>query len=123
MPGTPASGSRVGLIAEFSGIVEITTTLPNHSAALDMANGLLESRLCACVHIAGPILSVYRWQGAVQREEEYSLQCKTTELGQTAVVDRIRDHHPYALPQIVVMPIQATHAYATWVREQVESHE
>ena len=52
--------------------VVLTTVAPLESAE-QLAATLVERRLAACVNIIGPIRSIYRWQDAVQREQEYLL--------------------------------------------------
>ena len=49
----------------------VLTTVGLLEKAEQIAETLLERRLAACVNIIGPIRSIYRWQGALQREQEY----------------------------------------------------
>ena len=45
-------------------------TLPDADSAARIAGMLVEERLAACVNIVPGLVSVYRWQGALQREAE-----------------------------------------------------
>ena len=47
--------------------IQVSTTTETEQAAQDIAAALIEQRLAACVQVSGPIQSVYRWQGEVQR--------------------------------------------------------
>src|SRR5512140_2064444 len=56
----------------------VLTTLPDRAAAERLADALIEKRVAACVNILAPCRSVYRWQGATQRDEEHPMLVKTT---------------------------------------------
>lgn len=103
----------------FLWIEEVKTTLPSLAAAEQLAAALVENRLVACVQIIGPIKSVYRWQGVVNNDTEFSISCKTVASKLAALIDHIHAVHPYELPEILCSRWQATPAYANWVSEQV----
>jgi periplasmic divalent cation tolerance protein len=63
--------------------------------------------------------STYRWKGAVEREAERQLVIKTTHARQSAVERRVRELHPYELPEFVVLEADASAAYGGWVAESV----
>ena len=105
----------------FVTIEQVKTTLPTQAAAEELAAAVVEKRLAACVQIAGPILSIYRWQGSVNRDQEFSLCCKTTALRLPQLIDYLRTHHPYDLPEIVTCVLQSTTDYSAWLIEQVDS--
>ncbi len=50
----------------------VLTTLSDEQQAADFAAELVERRLAACVNIVGPIRSIYRWKGKVERESRIS---------------------------------------------------
>jgi periplasmic divalent cation tolerance protein len=93
----------------------LLTTVPSRDEAARLAGLLVEERLAACVQMLA-IDSVYRWEGAVQREPETLLLVKTrTALFETAIA-RIREVHPYSVPQIVGTPFLAgLPAYLDWI--------
>jgi periplasmic divalent cation tolerance protein len=100
-------------------IVEIRTTFPSRPAAEACGDRLVGLGLAACVQVQGPISSIYRWQGAVERAEEFVCTCKTTGAAATACEQEIRELHPYATPEILVTPCHGSAPYAAWVRESV----
>lgn len=102
------------------GIVEIRTTFGTRPQAVACAERLVAGRVAACVQIDGPVLSTYRWQAAVETAEEWRCTCKTTRGRRDACVAAIVHGHPYKTPQVTVVPVEATAAYAAWVRESVE---
>lgn len=103
-----------------SGIVEIRTTFGSRQEAVACAERLVAGRLAACVQIDGPVASIYRWQAAVETAEEWRCTCKTTLGRRGACVEAIAGGHPYETPQVTVATVDATAAYAAWVRESVE---
>lgn len=101
------------------GIVEIRTTFAARGAAESCAAILVERRLAACVQVEGPVQSTYRWQGAIERTEEFRCTAKTTTALAAACMDAIRRGHPYENPELLVAKVAAGPAYAAWVRESV----
>ena len=100
--------------------VQVLTTVDSEEAAERLAHGMVDARLAACVQVVGPVSSVYRWQGAVQAEQEWQCLAKTTAGRLDALVEHLKAHHPYDLPEIVATPIVGGSAdYLRWVSEQV----
>lgn len=98
-------------------LLAVYTTVGSRDEALRIAEAVVEQRLAACVQVEA-IDSVYRWQGALQREAEHRLLLKTTEARYPALEAAIRALHPYALPAIYAVAVaQADAAYAAWVAE------
>jgi len=94
----------------------VLTNLPDRAAAEKLAAVLVESGVAACVNVLAPCRSVYRWQGAVQHEEEHPVLIKTTQAAYAALEAQIRAHHPYELPEVVAVPIErGLPAYLDWV--------
>ena len=101
-------------------ILVVQTTIDRREAAEKLAEAIIHHRLGACVQISAPILSVYRWQGEVQKEEEYLITVKTTNQAVTKLVELIRQLHPYDVPEIIALPIvDGSRDYLSWVAEQV----
>ena len=94
----------------------VLTNLPDRAAAERLADALIEKRVAACVNILAPCRSVYRWQGAVQRDDEHPMLIKTTEERYAALESAIRAGHPYELPEIIALPVErGLPAYLEWV--------
>lgn len=96
----------------------VSTTVGTSADADRMAQAVLSQHLAACVQLE-PITSHYRWQGALQRDAEWRLVCKTTPAAVPALLALLRAEHPYTLPQLVVQALQASQDYADWVAQQV----
>ncbi|MGE0753944.1 MAG: divalent-cation tolerance protein CutA [Alphaproteobacteria bacterium] len=97
----------------------VTSMFATHEDARSVAHALIEQRLAACVNIHGGITSVYRWQGAVQQEQEVMLSAKTTKERCQAAIDAIKRLHPYDLPSIIAQPVSDGSApFLAWVAEE-----
>jgi periplasmic divalent cation tolerance protein len=97
----------------------VVTSLPDRESAEKLAALLIERRLAACVNILAPCASVYRWQGEIQRDEEYPLLIKTVQNRYAELETWIRANHPYELPEIIaVSVIHGLPAYLQWVESE-----
>ncbi|HKK70931.1 MAG TPA: divalent-cation tolerance protein CutA [Candidatus Krumholzibacteria bacterium] len=95
------------------------STFADVASATDTARRLVDEALVACAQVEErPILSVYRWQGAVEQDPEILLRLKIAPATLDAAVRRLRALHPYDVPQIVWFEAEAEPAYAAWAREQ-----
>jgi periplasmic divalent cation tolerance protein len=100
-------------------VVLILTTVPDDARAETLARTLVEERLAACVNVHGPMTSIYRWKGEVEREAERQLIIKTTRDRVPALEARIKGLHSYELPEFVIVPIEGgSGAYLDWVRRE-----
>ena len=98
----------------------VLTTIDTPEKAEALANVLVERRLAACVNIVGPIRSIYRWQGAIQREQEYLLLIKTTAERAADLAAAFAELHPYELPERVEFAIEGgSDHYLQWLSAQV----
>jgi periplasmic divalent cation tolerance protein len=94
----------------------VLTNVPQLAAAERLADLLVEKKLAACVNILAPCRSVYRWQGAVQHDEEHPMLIKTTSERYAALEQALRAGHPYELPEIIAVPIErGLPAYLAWL--------
>jgi periplasmic divalent cation tolerance protein len=100
--------------------LSVTTTVDTREAAEGIAQVVLEARLAACVQIEGPLTSAYRWQGAIERTQEWRCTIKTRAELFAGLETALRDVHPYATPEILAQPIAAGAAdYLAWIDASV----
>ena len=103
-------------------VVLILTTVPDDESAEALARTLIDERLAACVNLHGPMTSLYRWNGVVERESERQLIVKTTSDRIPAVETRVRQLHSYEVPEFLVVPVATGGAaYLSWVNDQTRS--
>ena len=84
----------------------VLTNVPDRAVAERLARDLVARRLAACVNLLAPCRSSYRWEGAIQHDEEHPLLIKTTAARYAALEAAIRAAHPYELPEIVAVPVE-----------------
>jgi periplasmic divalent cation tolerance protein len=103
----------------MSDLVVILTTMPADDRAVGLARTLVAERLAACVNVHPPMVSIYRWQTVLEEEPERQLVIKTTRDRVEQVRARLRDLHPYELPEWIVLPaVEGSAEYAGWVRAE-----
>ena len=99
-------------------VLLVLTTVPDTATAQEIADALVGGGLAACVTALPAATSTYRWQGAVERAEEIPLMIKTTRARLDALSAALRAHHPYEVPEILALPVEAgLPAYLAWVAE------
>jgi periplasmic divalent cation tolerance protein len=98
----------------------VLTTLENQQDGERLARLLVEGALAACVQILPPMVSIYRWQGAVERASEVLLLIKTTRAAYPQLETAIKENHPYQTPEIVALPVEAgSGEYLSWLAASV----
>jgi periplasmic divalent cation tolerance protein len=97
-------------------VIQVVTTTPSKELADAIARALIERRLAACVQIAGPITSVYRWQGQIETSSEWTCTIKARAARYAEVEAAIRELHTYDVPEILATPVAAgSAAYLEWL--------
>ena len=101
-------------------IAIVLTTIGADPDAAVLARTLVDERLAACVNVLPPMASLYRWKGKVEEDREQQLVIKTTADKLPALERRVRELHPYEVPEFIVLTGAGSAAYAAWARENVE---
>ncbi|KAI1886674.1 hypothetical protein AGOR_G00198230 [Albula goreensis] len=95
-------------------------TCPNEQVAKDLARGMVEKKLAACVNIIPKITSVYEWQGKIEEDNEVLLMIKTRSTKVSALAEYVRSNHPYEVAEVISLPIdQGNPPYLKWLGEVV----
>lgn len=98
--------------------VVVLTTLPGDADGAAFGRALVDERLAACVNLLPAMESIYRWEGQIERESERQVIIKTSRERVAALWDRVRELHPYEVPEFLVLPIvDGNEAYLRWVGE------
>ena len=96
--------------------VLVLTTVPSTELGESIGRALLDAGLVACVNVLPPMVSVYRWKGTVQRDTECQVVIKTVRARVDAVHAVVIEHHPYDLPEFLVLRVEGGDpAYLAWV--------
>lgn len=100
--------------------IQITTTTDKKEVAERIAFRLVEEKIAACVQIVGPITSIYRWKGNIERAEEWQCIIKSREGLYQEIEHVIKSVHPYELPEIIAIPIVVgSGEYLEWLRGEL----
>ncbi len=93
----------------------VITTAPDRETAEKLAESILEQHLAACIQMAD-IQSFFIWEGKLQKEGEVALYIKTTEARYHDLEAHILEHHPYDVPEIIMLPITGgLPGYLCWI--------
>lgn len=96
------------------------TTIGSEADAIAIAKTLVDEKLAACVNVLPAMISIYRWKGAVEQDKEHQILIKTTADRLATLEARLRQLHPYELPEFLVIdPAGGSTAYLAWVKESV----
>ncbi len=94
----------------------VLVTAPSAEQAAALARALVEARLAACGNVVPGLRSIYRWEGKVQDDAEALLVLKTTRARFEALRDRVLALHPYEVPEVLALPVEAGSArYLAWI--------
>ena len=92
---------------------------PDRAEAI--ARAVLEARLAACVNVIPGVVSLYWWEGAIQRDAESTLLIKTRADLVGELTAAIKAAHPYSVPEVVSLPIESSEGngdYLRWVAHE-----
>ncbi|MFH0810015.1 MAG: divalent-cation tolerance protein CutA [Pseudomonadota bacterium] len=94
---------------------QVFCTCPEEKAE-ELASVLLQERLVACVQMFFRVRSRYWWQGRLEEAQETMLLLKTRAVLMEPLVARIRELHPYEVPEVVSVKIaEGNPDYLTWL--------
>ena len=94
----------------------VFVTTPTAERAAELARALVQERLAACGNVVPGLRSIYRWEGKVHDEGEALLVLKTTRARFEALRERVLALHPYEVPEVIALPIEAGSApYLAWI--------
>jgi periplasmic divalent cation tolerance protein len=98
--------------------IMVFMTAPDGETAGRIGHILVEEGLVACMNIVPGLRSIYRWEGKLCDDAEVLCLCKTRAELFPSVRDRIVALHPYAVPEIIALPLtMGSAAYLDWVAQ------
>lgn len=106
----------------MSDAILVLVTAPSAEKAAELARTLVEEQLAVCGNVVPGLRSIYRWEGKVHDEAEALLLLKTQGALFDALRQRILELHPYQVPEVLRLGIEAGHQpYLDWIRDNVRS--
>jgi periplasmic divalent cation tolerance protein len=104
------------------GYCQVVTTTDSRQEAEKLARGVVEARLAACAQIAGPVTSVYWWEGKLDTGQEWQVWFKTTTAAYPSLEEHLREAHSYDVPEILCVPVTAgNRPYLDWLETETRS--
>ena len=99
-----------------TGVKVVLITVPPGDVGQKIADALVSEGIAACVNRVGPVHSTYIWQGELNRDEEELLIVKTSAERVDDLTKRVRELHPYELPEVIALDVTAgLTEYIDWV--------
>ena len=93
----------------------IISTYPTKKLVSEIATELVKSKIAACVNFS-KISSIYSWDGKIENNSEYIAIFKTSLKNKNLLKKRIKDSHPYDVPEIVELsPNSVNKPYLKWL--------
>ena len=97
--------------------IMIISTYPTKISITKIANQLIENKIIACVNIT-KISSIYTWNNKIENTTEYLAIFKTTQKNKKVLKEKIKETHPYQVPEIAEIAITSTNSsYLKWLVE------
>ena len=99
----------------------VLVTCGSVSEARRIAKKVVGKKLAACANIVlGPLESIYRWKGKVEKAREVLMIIKTSEARLAGLEQQVVRLHSYDVPEFIVVPISAgSQEYLAWLSESV----
>lgn len=96
----------------------VLCTIDSIKNANELAHNLVKARLAACVNIVSGVTSVYEWENSICEENEYLLIIKTKSDLYKKLETKIKEIHPYEVPEIVSLKIDnGSKSYLDWIEK------
>jgi len=102
-------------------IIIVYTTTPNQDQAEKITAHLFKKRLIACAnHISSK--SSYFWKTNLENQDEIISVLKTKSENWEKIKNEIKSIHPYEIPCIIKINIEANQEYEEWVNKETETN-
>ena len=99
--------------------LQVQTTTDSRAEAMELSRAAVEGRLAACAQVAGPVASMYWWDGSLERAEEWLVLLKLPADRYDDLAAFLTERHSYDEPEIIALPILAgSPAYLSWMRDE-----
>lgn len=95
-------------------------SVPNEEVAQLISRAVVMEGLCACVNQIPKVKSYYIYDGEFCEDDELLLLIKTSTSHFKELEERIKELHPYEVPEIIATKISNSSAeYKSWLLESL----
>ena len=88
--------------SELSAVFITTNSI---ESATGLAEGLVKNELAGCVNIIPGVLSIYKWEGEINRDQEFVLMVKTRKVLVEPLTQWVKENHHYKCPEVIALPV------------------
>jgi periplasmic divalent cation tolerance protein len=79
----------------------VYTTISSREEAEELANKAVSADIAACVNIIPNVTSIYKWEGSIEKSDEFVMLFKTQVSNKEKLQNWIIKNHPYDVPAIL----------------------
>lgn len=96
-------------------MVIVISTFSDMDTAKSVSTDIIKEKLAACASIT-QASSIYMWRGDVEDTQEFMVLYKTTTGSVDHLVQYIKKHHPYEIPEILQIAAESVNdPYTEWL--------
>ena len=100
--------------------IMVFVTAPTAAEAETIATALVETGLAACVNVLPGVRSVYRWEGAVQHDDEVLMIIKSKGSVFADLEKKVLELHSYDVPEVIAVDLTDVSAgYLSFLRDSL----
>lgn len=102
----------------------ILCTLPNDTElSIKLTKILLQTKLAACITLIKDVHSFYYWNKELKNDIELQLLIKTKKSLEKLVFHKIKELHPYKVPELLTIPIiNGEFHYLQWIHSMLNQY-
>jgi len=102
------------------GWIVVLITTPSRDEAYKISRVLIEEKLAACINIVESVHSIFWWKGNIEESGEALMIVKTRIDKLNKLIETVKKHHSYTVPEIIALPIIAGNPdYLKWLDESI----
>ncbi|MGD0465748.1 MAG: divalent-cation tolerance protein CutA [Gammaproteobacteria bacterium] len=94
----------------------IYTTIASKQDAEKLAEQTITNKLAACANIIPGAISIYEWEGKIEKTTEFLIIFKTAHAKEEELYKWLLNNHPYAVPAILRATIDTSPAFNNYVK-------
>jgi periplasmic divalent cation tolerance protein len=105
-------------LLQKSSLRVVLVTAPRKEAEA-LARALLKERLIACANLLPGVVSLYWWEGKIERGAETLIVMKTPRGNVKKLFTRLKELHSYSVPEFLALaPLESNPDYERWAGQE-----